>query len=199
MLVVYYPAMTPPPIETSKQEAKTSLFSLIITGIIMLTIVLLLRAYVVKPFIVSGVSMYPTFDSWHYLIIDEFTYNFKREPQRGEIVVFHYPGDTSRYFIKRVIGLPGETVSIDGHTVTINDSFILSEPYVSDEKMKVDNMKTTLGNDEYFVLGDNRRESADSRYWGPLKREYIVGKVLTRLFPITKIDWLPGEAQYQQK
>ncbi len=179
-----------------KKHEETSLLSLIITGLVMLAIVLLVRAYIAKPFIVSGVSMYPTFDSWDYLIIDEYTYNFSREPERGEVVVFHYPGDTSRYFIKRIIGLPGETVSITGYDVSINNGAPLNEPYIADTKKKRDTMDITLGDDEYFVLGDNRRESADSRYWGPLKREFIVGRPITRLFPFTQINWLPGKASY---
>jgi signal peptidase I len=205
MLVVYYRAMTTLPPEnitstpTEKNQEQSSILSLIITGVLLLSFILFVRFYIAKPFIVSGLSMYPTFNSWHYLIIDEFTYNFKREPERGEVIVFHYPGDTSRFFIKRVIGLPGETVSIDGHTVTINGDFILDEPYVIEAKQKRDTIEMTLAAGEYFVLGDNRKESADSRYWGPLEREHIVGRALTRLFPFTLIDWLPGEVQYVQE
>jgi len=183
-------------ISQAKNKDEASLLSLIITGVIMLAIVLLIRTYIAKPFIVSGVSMYPTFDSWHYLIIDEYTYNFSRDPQRGEVIVFHYPGDPSRFFIKRIIGLPGETVSIKGYNVSINGNTPLIEPYIIDTKKKRDTMEITLEDDEYFVLGDNRKESADSRYWGPLKREFIVGRPLTRLFPFNKIDWTPGEAAY---
>ena len=182
---------------TSNPQEKSSLLSLLITGAIMLALVFLLRMYIAKPFIVSGLSMYPTFDSWHYLIIDQFTYNFKREPRRGEVLIFHYPGDTSRFFIKRVIGLPGEKVTLRGYEVFINDIEKLDEPYVINAKKKRDTMEITLADDEYFVMGDNRKESADSRYWGPLKREHIVGRSLTRLFPLSKIDWLPGETTYR--
>jgi len=181
----------------TQDKKESSFLSLIITGVIMLAIVLLIRSYVAKPFIVSGMSMYPTFDSWHYLIIDEFTYNFIREPQRGEVLVFHYPGDPSRFFIKRIIGLPGETVSIHGYDVSINGNAPLTEPYIIDAKKKQDSMEITLKDDEYFMLGDNRKESADSRYWGPLKRKFIVGRPLIRLFPFRKIDWIPGEVAYE--
>ncbi len=180
----------------SSKTNKSSTLSLLITGLIVLGIVLSLRFYIVKPFIVSGVSMYPTFNSWHYLIIDEFTYNFMREPQRGEVIVFHYPKNTKRYFIKRVIGLPGETVSIHGTKVSINNSAPLDEPYIAKNKEKIDDISIKLANDEYFVMGDNRKESADSRYWGPLKRKFIVGRVLTRLFPFSKLGWLPGSTTY---
>ncbi len=206
MHVVYYLAMstTPPNLaeNSTKKESTASIVSLIITGIVMLSAVFLLRAYIVKPFIVSGVSMYPTFNSWNYLIIDEATYNFNREPLRGEVLVFHYPGDTSRFFIKRAIGLPGETVTLKDYSVTIttNDgsgsTFTLNEPYIIDSKRKTADLKMVLGDDEYFMLGDNRQESADSRYWGALKREYIVGRPILRLFPLNQIDWMPGATDY---
>ncbi len=178
------------------KKNESSIFSLITTGVIMLTIVLLLRAYIAKPFIVSGISMYPTFNSWEYLIIDQYTYNFLREPQRGEVIVFKYPGNTDRYFIKRIIGLPGDTVSINNYDVSINGNTPLTESYISEQKRKRNTMEITLADDEYFVLGDNRKESSDSRYWGPLKRKYIVGRPIIRLFPFNKIDLLPGVAIY---
>jgi len=181
----------------------SSILSLIITGAVMFAVVFLLRAYIVKPFIVNGVSMYPTFDSWHYLLIDEATYNFYREPERGEVVVFLAPGDSGRYFIKRVIGLPGETVHINGNTVSIEtpnntERLTLIEPYIIDAKRKPEQISITLAYDEYYMLGDNRLESADSRYWGPLERDRIVGRVLLRLFPLNKIDWMPGDYEYQE-
>ena len=168
----------------------------------MLAIVFGIRVYVAKPFIVQGVSMYPTFDSWHYLIIDELTYNLIREPLRGEVIVFHYPGDPSRYFIKRVIGLPGETISIEGFVVHITKAdgtkLTLTEPYILPIKEKVDHFSITLSPGDYFVMGDNRAESADSRFFGPLARHFIVGRALVRLFPFTTIGYLPGTATYNE-
>jgi len=123
------------------------------------------------------------------------------EPERGEVVVFRFPQDPSRSFIKRVIGLPEETVILEGNTVIIKnedhpDGFTLDEPYVASENGRSSRMTVELGEGEYFVLGDNRKESADSRVWGNLPREFIVGKTLARLYPVTSISLRPGEAEY---
>ncbi len=180
---------------------KQSILSFIITATLLFGAVFLLRSYIVKPFIVQGVSMYPTFDNWHYLIIDQATYNFYREPQRGEVVVFHAPGTSQKYFIKRVIGLPGETVRINGQIVSIETltgkTITLKEPYIIDSKRKDAQINIKLNDNEYYMLGDNRLESADSRYWGPLKRDKIVGRAILRLFPINKVDWMPGDYKYK--
>jgi signal peptidase I len=171
-------------------------FSLLTFILIVLAIVIPIRIYVAKPFIVSGASMYPNLDSWHYLIVDQLSYHF-REPERGEVVVMLYPVDNSTYFIKRIIGLPGETVRISGSTVTIinkdNPSgFILDEPYVAAENHTVNEQEMHLQSTDYFVMGDNRKASADSRYWGPLPRSNIVGRAFIRLFPFTQIGILPA-------
>lgn len=171
--------------------------SLVSFILIVLAIVLPIRFFVAKPFIVSGTSMYPNLDSWHYLIVDQFTYLFLDTPKRGDVVVMKYPLDTSRYFIKRVIGLPGETVNITGSTVTIvntehPEGFTLAEGYISPENMTDNELSVTLQATDYFVMGDNRRASADSRYWGPLPADHIVGRALVRLFPFTKIELFPA-------
>lgn len=191
--------------ETLSHDKPSSLWSLLGTTLLavaLLTAIILVRIYIAKPFIVSGVSMFPTFNSWHYLIIDEFSYNFLREPARGEVVVFHYPGDPKRHFIKRIIGLPGETVELKGADVYISNGtqerFKLDESFIDDRYKKRDTMEITLGADEYFVLGDNRAESADSRYFGPLNRSYIVGRAFVRLFPFNKIEYLPGVVSYTE-
>lgn len=175
---------------------KSSLISFIL---IILFIVLPIRFFVAKPFIVSGTSMSPNFESWHYLIIDELSYRFDT-PSRGDVVVMRYPLDTSRYFIKRVIGLPGETVRITGSTVTIINKehpsgFALIEPYVAEANEAYNELEITLRDTDYFVMGDNRRASADSRYWGPLPKEDIIGRAYVRLFPFTQIELLPAAIQ----
>ncbi|MEN9413372.1 MAG: hypothetical protein RLZZ342_459 [Candidatus Parcubacteria bacterium] len=160
-----------------------------------------IRLFVATPFIVSGSSMEPTFNNFDYLIIDRVSYRL-HEPQRGDVVVFGLPQETSRDLIKRVIGLPGETVEIADHVVRIKNTenpqgFELSEPYLSAENLGgVSSMSTTLGENQYFVLGDNRRVSADSRMWGTLPREDIIGRVVVRLYPFTSIALSPGEARY---
>ena len=164
--------------------------------IIAVLIVLPIRYFVVQPFIVSGASMNPTFANNQYLIVDEISYLFGN-PSRGDIVIFKYPVDPSKYFIKRVIGLPGETVMIDeSGQVTIKSAdgkstFTLNEPYVKFPKS--DSIEKTLGKDEYYVMGDNRAESFDSRFWGPVPRNLMVGKALLRLFPPNAISVLPGQ------
>lgn len=180
----------------SNSTEKSSLISFVL---IILFIVLPIRFFVAKPFIVSGTSMSPNFESWHYLIIDELSYRFNA-PVRGDVVVMRYPLDTSRYFIKRVIGLPGETVRINGSTVTIINKenprgFSLVEPYIAEANSAYNELEITLRDTDYFVMGDNRRASADSRYWGPLPKEDIIGRAYLRLFPFTQIDYLPAAIQ----
>jgi len=137
-------------------------------GLIVLLVVIPIRMYIAQPFIVSGDSMVPTFGSGDYLIIDEFTYNFLREPQKDEVIVFRYPKNPSKFFIKRIVGLPGETINIDGREWHLEDG-------------------------EYFVVGDNKSFSLDSRSWGPLPRENITGRALIRLWPPTAFAYMPGQ------
>jgi signal peptidase I len=156
--------------------------------IVALLIVVPIRAWVAQPFIVQGNSMLPNFHSGEYLIIDEFSYHF-REPERGEVVVFRYPRQPSQFFIKRVIGLPGDMIEIRDGSVYLNGQ-IFSETYLSDEFATTPNSTYTLGVDEYFVLGDNRQASSDSRVWGSLKEHFIVGRTFLRLWPFTELGIL---------
>ncbi len=169
-------------------------------AIFALIIVLPIRMYIAQPFIVSGSSMDPTFDNGHYLIVDQLSYRFEK-PKRGEVIVFKYPSDPSKFFIKRIIGLPGEKVEIINGEVYIRgasgtDNIKLSEPYIEASRRKYDNWNVPLGPDEYFVMGDNRIASSDSRVWGALKEKFIVGRALVRLLPITQASVFPGEAKY---
>lgn len=157
------------------------------------TVVIPFRIFVAQPFLVSGVSMVPTFNPREYLVIDRWTYRTE-QPTRGEVVVFKYPLDPSTFFIKRVVGLPGETVRIEGGEVVIErgvEQEILSEPYRSGV-MKEDS-SIALGADEYFMLGDSREASSDSRVWGPVNARYIVGRPIARLFPFSRIEILLNE------
>ncbi len=152
-----------------------------------------IRLYIAQPFIVSGSSMVPNFDNGDYLIVDELTYR-TREPERGEVVIFRYPNDPSKYFIKRVVGLPEETVSVRDNKVSVQNAAgteVLNEPYITGSTQG--RLSRTLGPNEYFVLGDNREFSSDSRSWGPVPRDHIVGRALVRLFPISSADILPGD------
>jgi signal peptidase I len=150
-----------------------------------LLIVIPFRLYIAQPFIVDGASMSPTFETGNYLIVDELSYQFQT-PERGSVLIFKYPKDPTKSFIKRVIGLPGETISIsDGQVTIINtqhpEGLSLNEPYI--KLSKQDSSHNTLGPNEYFVLGDNRLASADSRMWGPVPSQNIVGRPLIRFFP----------------
>ncbi|GIW65176.1 MAG: hypothetical protein KatS3mg093_155 [Candidatus Parcubacteria bacterium] len=149
--------------------------------IIFLLFILPIRLFLFEPFFVKGDSMEPNFHSWDYLIIDKFSY-FYRLPQRGDVVVFKPPFDNNIYYIKRIIGLPNERIVIDNSKIIIYNKqkpqgFILNEPYVTNHYTP-GLIDVQLKNDEYFVLGDNREVSYDSRKWGPLRKERIVGKVL---------------------
>lgn len=160
-------------------------------------IVVPIRVYIAQPFIVSGASMYPTFTDNEYLVVDELSYHL-RPPQRGEVVVFRYPKAPSKYFIKRIIGLPGEKINIKDDQVfvtTVEKKIIeLDEPYARGELGQTSEI--SLGPNEYFVMGDNRQVSLDSRVWGPLAEKFISGRAVIRLFPFNRIGVLPGAVTY---
>ncbi len=162
--------------------------------IITLVIVIPVRAYVAQPFIVSGVSMVPSFENGEYLIIDELSY-LLREPKRGEVAVFRYPKDPSKFFIKRVIGLPGETVSIhDGKVYVKNGTteVVWKYPDIPTDTPTGSGVYE-LGPNQYFVLGDNRSMSLDSRAWGTVDEDLIKGRVFVRLYPLNRIGLLPAD------
>ncbi len=149
----------------------------------------LVRYFLFKPFYVKGQSMEPTFFEHEYLIIDEITYRF-REPDRGDVVVFRSPTNPKDFYLKRVIGLPGERVKIEGQKVIVYNEenpqgAIVQEDYV--EHTSADSVMMTLGADEFFVLGDNRGASYDSRRFGPIKRTSIIGRTWFRGWPLTRI------------
>ncbi len=157
-------------------------------------IVLPIRYFIFQPFVVKGESMAPNFQSGDYLIIDEISY-FISEPKRGDVVVLKYPLDNSQRFIKRIIGLPGETIEIKDGKISIlkdNQNIVLDESkYLPDFKDTEGNLRITLENDEYFVLGDNRQFSYDSRRWGILPRKDIIGKAIFRVFPLSQMTLIP--------
>lgn len=163
-------------------------------------IVVPIRVFIAQPFVVDGESMHPTFESADYLVVDELTYKF-HVPQRGDVIVFRLPGDPNKFLIKRVIGLPGETVRIDHGIVTIvkpdGTTLTLDEPYVVAEDATY-TQDTALGADQYFVMGDNRPRSSDSRSWGTLPKANIIGRVYFRLLPANELGVLPGKSYQPQ-
>lgn len=164
-----------------------SFFEIFETVIIAVAVVVLVRAFITQPFLVSGSSMEPSFENGNYLLVDELTYRF-REPERGEVIVFKSPTNGRAYYIKRIIGLPTEKLVIEGDLVRVygeGGAKVLEEGYVSDFDGS-GRYETSLGEDEYFVMGDNRSFSFDSRSWGPLSESNIVGMVRFRLWPVNE-------------
>jgi signal peptidase I len=143
---------------------------------------------VIQPFFVKGSSMMPNFHDGDYLIVNELSYEIGK-PARGDVMIFRYPNNPSEFFIKRVIGLPGETIQIQNNTITIFNSdnpegFVLDESkYLSPTVTTSGEIFQKLGADEYYVLGDNRTASSDSRTWGVLNSRYIIGKAMVRAWP----------------
>lgn len=160
-----------------------------------LIIILPIRFFVAQPFLVSGASMDDTFHNGQYLIVDRLSYNFDT-PQRGDVVIFRYPNNPSQHFIKRIIALPGETIEIKNNQTYIYDPEagelkLLKEPYIT--PMETEDIRTTLKDGEYFVMGDNRNHSSDSRDWGVLPENLITGRAFVRLYPFSTTAFLPGE------
>ena len=174
---------------------KFSIFVWEITKIVVISLAIIIpvRYYLIQPFFVRGASMEPNFDNGQYLVINEIGYRFE-EPVRGEVVVFKYPLDTSQYYIKRIIGLPDEMIEIEDGQITIYNSefpqgMILDElSYLPEGLITRGKIKVKLGEDEYFVLGDNRQASSDSRQWGALPRDFIIGRVWLRAWPFDMVE-----------
>lgn len=169
------------------------LFEIIKTIVVVGILALLLRIYIIQPFIVEGLSMSPTLDNNDYLLVDKLSYRFG-EPQRGDVIVFKYPKDERFNYIKRIIGLPGETIRITENNIMITNNqnpngLIIHENYIKDiDGHLINNGRKVIAVDipqgQYFVMGDNRQGSSDSREWGFLPKKEIIGRSLVRLFPV---------------
>lgn len=181
-----------------KDTGKGLLKDLFTLALLIVLVVIPIRVFVISPFVVDGESMHPTFENLDYLIVDELLYTFTA-PARGEVIVFRYPNNPSIFYIKRIIGLPGETVSINHGIVTITtatgQNVTLTEPYIVNEDATY-TKSVSLNSEEYFVMGDNRPNSSDSRIWGPLPRKNIIGRVDLRLLPVSHIGFFPGKTAY---
>ena len=157
----------------------------------------ILRTYIVEPFIVEGASMDPSFATGQFLLVDRLTYRFEA-PHRYDVIVFQYPLNINTDYIKRIIGLPGETIKINNGLVTVINSAYpkgipLPQPYVEADHQSYDTYQITLGPNQYFVMGDNRAQSSDSRAWGPVDRKFIIGRTLLRLLPFNALNYFPGK------
>ncbi len=181
------------------QESSENFFTeLLKFALVAAVIVIPLRLFVAQPFIVSGASMEPTFLNGQYLIVDELSYRFEA-PARGDVIIFRYPKDPKEFFIKRIIGLPGETVKIESGVVHVQkdgSDVALKEPYVVNKGNGGDNTYV-IPSGQYFVMGDNRPESSDSRTWGLLPGGNIVGRGFLRLLPINTFGVFPGATAQQ--
>lgn len=158
--------------------------------LIAVVIIVPIRYFLVQPFYVKGASMEPTFLDREYLLIDEISYRF-RIPSRGDVIVFRYPLDPSQFYIKRVIGLPGETVRISGGRVTIVNAeypngYKLTEPYLASSVITAGDLTVPVLPGQYFVMGDNRTSSRDSRAFGTVPAFDVTGRVWVRVLPITR-------------
>jgi len=165
--------------------------------IISLAIIIPIRYFLIQPFFVQGASMEPNFLDGDYLIVDEISYRFE-VPQRGDVIIFRYPLDQSEFFIKRVIGLPGETIKIqDGRVFIYNQEnpqgVILNEAQYLPDVYTAGDMEIVLKAGEYFVLGDNRGSSSDSRRWGVLPQNLIIGKAWIRAWPVSRVKVLENQ------
>ncbi len=189
------PTTQPPATPASQPSWKSLLKEIGVFILIAVCVVLPFRMFIAEPYIVDGPSMDPTFKTGDYLIVDKLSYELGN-PQRNSVIIFKFPTNPSLSLIKRVIGLPGDTVTVVNGAVTITNTnnpagFPLNESYLTHPQ--ADNFTVTLGPDEYFVMGDNRPVSYDSRSWGILPRKDIVGRPLLRLLPVTEIGALPGD------
>jgi signal peptidase I len=190
-----------------RSSAFSFIFEMIKIALLAFVIIIPIRVFLFQPFFVQGASMEPNFEDNEYLIINEFGYKqtkigfgdttlLKVEPfkeiKRQDVVVFHYPKNPSQFFIKRVIGLPGEKIQVKNSQVTIfneahPEGFVLDESaYLSPEVKTAGDLTVHLAPDEYFVMGDNRMFSSDSRSWGPVTKDRMVGRVMLRAWPVNR-------------
>ena len=166
--------------------------------LIALIVVLPIRYFLFQPFIVNGQSMEPTYCDRDCLLVDQISYRFK-EPQRGEVIVFYYPEDVRLRHIKRIVGLPGETISITNDKIEVIDADgnileIDESEYLPFNTTKLGEVELVLPEDSFFVMGDNRGASFDSRKWGYLPKEYIIGKVFLRAYPFQRFELIEAPA-----
>jgi len=195
------PETSPAPEATEKKggrfasEVVEFIWETVKVVIISLVIILPIRYYLVQPFFVKGLSMYPTYHDKEYILVDKWTYRTS-VPKRGDILLFKAPPDPTEYFIKRIIALPGERIVIKENTVTVFNAefpsgFVLDEGgYLPESHITEGNLDVTLLEGEFFVMGDNRQHSSDSRAFGPVDRNLFSGMAWLRLWPFDRLDVL---------
>lgn len=182
--------------ENQQEQTKkgSAFWEVVRYALLALIIIIPFRIFIAQPYIVEGSSMDPTFKNGDYLIVDQISKRFEL-PERGSVVIIRYPKDPSKFFIKRLIGFPNDRIEIKDGKVTIfneenPEGINMDDSYVIYKK--IENFSAKLQDNEYFVMGDNRAGSSDSRIWGTLPKENIIGTPILRLFPINKLGIMPG-------
>ncbi len=184
--------------EIASKAKRTGVFlwEVVKVVVISLAIIIPIRYFLIQPFYVKGASMEPNFHNYEYLIIDEISYRFN-EPERGDVVVLRNPQMRTQFFIKRIIGLPSETVEIKNHGVYINGEKLDESPYLDESTFTYGTQELALHDNEYFLLGDNRSESLDSRVFGAVPSEEFIGRTWLRAWPFTRLDHF-SKVQYNE-
>lgn len=147
---------------------------------VLLIVGLLIHYFFLTVLVVRGKSMLPNFSDGEVLMINKISYRYA-PPSRGDVVAMYWPGETQKRFIKRIVGLPGETITVGNGRVYIND-VLLDESYLDPTTVTTTELTRTLQSGEYFVFGDNRAVSSDSRAWGPVPKSFLIGKINAELF-----------------
>jgi signal peptidase I len=164
-------------------EKRTRVIRDVIETIALTLLIFLVIRFAIQSFRTDGESMQPGLQTDDYVLVNKVVYLFQ-QPQRGDVIVFHYPRDIHKDFIKRIIGLPGDTIITTSNSVIV-DGRTIQEPYIS-APFNFDSHTWKLGASQFFVMGDNRGNSLDSRSWGPLDRRYIIGKAVAVYWPVNQ-------------
>jgi len=177
------------------QRIANFLGSLIETFVMAMAIFVIVYFFLVQPHQVTGNSMLPNFDDGEYILTDKVSYHL-HPPKRGDVIVFKAPKNQQKDFIKRIIGLPGEKIKLEKGSVFINgeklqEVYLPSNTVTLPKSLMIEGQDVLVPLNEYFVLGDNRQHSSDSRDWGTVPRSSIIGKAWLRYWPIRKISLIP--------
>jgi signal peptidase I len=192
-----YDAQILPPGRKAKAGSKTQshIIREVIETFILISLIFFAVHFSVQPFRVNGPSMQPGLHTDNLVVVNLLAYDFG-SPQRGDIIVFHppIPGDTGEYYVKRIIAIPGDTIQVTPKAVIV-DSHTLKEPYINTLGPNgIENLNVVppfkLGKDQYWVMGDNRTNSQDSRFFGPISRSSIIGKAEVVIWPMSSLEWL---------
>ena len=171
-------------------------FDFLETIVVALSVFVVIYLFIVQPHEVKGSSMEPTFQNNEYIITDKISYRFGK-PNRGDVVIFKAPVNPDVDYIKRIIGLPGETVMVQSGRIYI-DGKMLNEPYLEDLTpifpggFIKEGVVVSIPENHYFVMGDNRPHSSDSREFGPIEKKLIIGRAVFRYWPINNLGLIPG-------